>query len=91
MSERLDLLEIGKQKCDGLRARYPNNAALASVAIQIEYMIGLEQGTHSDRSRLKDITIGVLTAREIEPLDNATAETFYQIASVAKEMAHRNI
>jgi hypothetical protein len=33
------------------------------------------------RSRLKDITIGVLTAREIEQLDLGAAETFYQIAS----------
>lgn len=86
MNERLELLETGKRKCDLLRARYPNNAALASVAKQIEYLTGLEQGTHSDRSRLKDITIGVLTAREIEPLDDDAAETFYQIAGISKEM-----
>jgi hypothetical protein len=49
-------------------------------------LIGLEQGVCSDRSRLKDITIGVLTAREIEPLDDGVAETFYQIASAVKIM-----
>lgn len=83
MREQLNLLEPGKQKCDGLLAKYPSNTALASIATQIEYLIGLEQGTLSDRSLLKDIIIGVQTAREIEPLDDDAAETFHQIASTA--------
>jgi hypothetical protein len=86
MNERLDILEIGKKKCDALLVRYSSNTALTSVARQIEYLIGLEDGTLSDRSRLKEITIGVLTAREIEPLDDDAAETFYEIASLSKRM-----
>lgn len=86
MSERLDLLVDGQEKCLQLLMRYPRNSALTSVARQIEYLIALEKGELSDRSRLKDINIGVLTAREIEPLDDVASETFYQIASESKAM-----
>ena len=86
MSDRLNLLKIGQRKCSELLSKYPSNVALQSVAKQIEYLIEVEQGTHSDRSRLKDITIGVLTAREIEQLDDAGAEIFYQIGSASKMM-----
>lgn len=84
MSKRLELLESGQKKCRELLSKYPSSVALQSVAKQIEYLIGLEQGMESDRSHLKEITIGVLTAREIEQLDADAAETFYQIASTAK-------
>lgn len=86
MSNRLELLEAGQKKCRELLSQYPDSVALQSVAKQIEYLMALEQGMQSDRSRLKDITIGVLTAREIEQLDVNAAETFYQIASAAKLM-----
>ncbi|GFM91588.1 immunity protein Tsi6 family protein [Pseudomonas cichorii] len=83
MSEKLNLLENGQKKCRELLCKCPSSVALQSVGKQIEYLIELEKGTHSDRSRLKDITIGVLTAREIEPLDADAAEIFYRIASAS--------
>lgn len=86
MGERLTLLQNGKAKCYDLLSKYPNSVALQSVAKQIEYLINLEEGAQSDRSRLKDITIGVLTAREIEQLDEDVAEIFYKIASASRAM-----
>lgn len=83
MSEKLNLLENGQKKCRELLYKYPSSVALQSVGKQIEYLIELEKGTHSDRSRIKDITIGVLTAREIEQLDDDAAEIFYRIASAS--------
>jgi hypothetical protein len=83
---RQQLLELGRMKCDMLLVRYPNSNAVLSVSQQIMYLIGLDDGSIADRSRLREITIGVLTAREIEPLDDDAAETFYQIASEAKYM-----
>ncbi|MBI6852232.1 hypothetical protein YA0002_05595 [Pseudomonas cichorii] len=83
MSEKMKLLENGQKKCRELLYTYPSSVALQSIGKQIEYLIELEKGTHSDRSRLKDITIGVLTAREIEPLDYDAAEIFYRIASAS--------
>jgi hypothetical protein len=83
---RQQLLERGRQECSRLLAQYPSSTALLSVSRQIEYLIGIAGGSVTDRSRLKEITIGVITAREIEPLDDDAAETFYQIASEAKQM-----
>lgn len=83
---RKQLLELGRQECSLLLGQYPSSTALLSVLRQIEYLIGIDDGSIMDRSRLKDITIGVMTAREIEPLDDGAAEIFYQIASEAKRM-----
>ena len=83
---RLQLFWLGLQKCLWVLAQYPESTALVSIARQIEYLIGIEDGTIVDRSRLGQIIIGVLTAREIEPLDNDAAEIFYKIAGEAKQM-----
>lgn len=63
---RPQLLELGRQKCKALLGQYPSSAALLSVSRQIDYLIGIEDGSVTDRGRLKDIIIGVLTAKEIE-------------------------
>ncbi len=84
---RNQLLALGREKCRALLVQYPDSTALLSVARQIDYLISLEDGSVTERSRLKEITIGVITAREIEPLDDEAAEIFFQIASEAKEMA----
>ncbi|MCV4274468.1 immunity protein Tsi6 family protein [Pseudomonas capsici] len=84
MSEKLNLLEKGQKKCHELLSKYPSSVALQSVGKQIEYLIALEKGVNSDCSLLKDITIGVLTAREIEQLDDDAAEIFYRIASASR-------
>jgi hypothetical protein len=83
---RQQLLELGRQKCGVLLGQYPSSTALLSVSRQIDYLLGIGDGSVTDMSRLKEITIGVITAREIEILDDDAAETFYQIASEAKQM-----
>ena len=83
MSKRLELFSEARVRCEELMLSYPENRALISIAKQIEYLIGLESGVHCDRSRLKEIVIGVLTAREIEPLDADVASLFYKVAGEA--------
>ena len=86
MNDKLRLLESGEKACSDLLLRYPSCTACLSIYRQIEYLTAPEQGAYSDKSRLKDITIGVLAAREIEPLDENAAEIFHQIASASKLM-----
>ena len=86
MSERQKLFEKALQKCKELLSQYPDNGALLSIARQIEYLLGIEIGINTDRSRLKEIIIGVLTTREIEPLDEEAAELFYKVSGEAKQM-----
>ena len=83
---RIELLEKGLRACFLLRQQHPENQALISIGEQLEYLSTLEQGVHQDRSRLKDIIIGALAAREIESLDIEIAETFFQVASEVTRM-----
>jgi hypothetical protein len=86
MSERQELFEKALRKCNELLNQYPDHGALLSIARQIEYLHSLETGANPDRSRLKEIIIGVLTAREIEPLDEKAAELFYKVSGEARRM-----
>lgn len=86
MSERKKLFENALKKCKELLSQYPDNGALLSISHQIEYLISLEIGQSTDRSRLKEIIIGVLTAREIEELDEEAAELFYKVSGEARQM-----
>lgn len=86
MTDRLQLLKDGQAYCEALARQYPQIAALASIRAQIDYLLALVQGESSDRSRLGQITIGVLTAREVEPLDDDGVEILYQIATLARTL-----
>ena len=83
---RTQLLEQGKKVCDALLAQHPSAQALISISRQIDYLMGLDSGAITDRSRLKEITIGVLTAREVESLDDEASEVFYKISSEASRI-----
>lgn len=86
MNARTELLGDGLRGCLALLSVYPNSTALQSIKAQIQYLIDLEKGLMVDRSRLANITIGVMTAREVEALDESVAETLYKVAAIAKEM-----
>lgn len=83
---RVKLLELGRLKCNALLDQYPDTPAILSVSRQLDYLIGLESGSVTDRSRLKEITIGVIAAREVEALDDDVAEVFHRISSEVKCM-----
>jgi hypothetical protein len=84
--DRLLIFEQGLEECRTLLVRYPDSRALQSISKQIEFLIDLEKGLTHDANRLHEITIGVLTAREVEPLDGDVAELLYKIASEASRM-----
>lgn len=86
MMDQFALLRDGSKRIGELRTKYPENAAIKSVQLQIEYLIEIVADPEKDRSRLREIIIGLLTAREIEPLDEDGSEVFYQIASLAKHL-----
>jgi hypothetical protein len=57
---RKQLLELGRQKGNELLGKYPGDTAILSVLHQIEYLSGIEDGSITDKSRLSNITIGVI-------------------------------
>jgi len=85
MKQRIDLFEQAINECDKLLAKFPGRQSLLSIRQQLEYLLALAQGGQ-DRSRLKDIIIGPLTAREIEPLSAKAANIFYKVSAEARLM-----
>lgn len=71
---------------DALEKAYPELQTLTSIAGQLEYLISLDSGETSDRSRLSDIILGVQAAREVEALDMKLAEKLYRIDEEASRM-----
>lgn len=85
-TDRLKLFQRALDACTKLQDKYPEGLGLASTVKQIEYLISLETGQSRDRSRLKDIVIGVHAAKEIEPLDMEAAELLHAVATEAWRM-----
>lgn len=88
---RIDLFNTALLQTNRLRSQCPNDSAVLSVFKQLEYLIELEEGKRSDTERLCEIIIGVLTVREIEPLDMLVADLLYKVVEEVEQMKrHRN-
>jgi len=64
----------------------PDFGVLKSIILQLEYLVAIELGTEKDRSRLKDIVVGVQAAREIDSIDLTFADVLYQVAEAVERM-----
>ena len=69
-----------------LRVRSPEFSIAQSMELQLRYLIDVESGRNPDRSRLKDIILGVLAAKEFET--HPLAETLFPAAAEADAMLH---
>ncbi len=85
-TERIKLFQKALFDLHELIRQYPDLPPLRSVEKQLEYLIDLEEGKRNDRERLGEITLGVITAREIEDLDMKVADTLHKVISEARIM-----
>ena len=77
--------------CQKLGQQFPSNPLLTSAQIQLQYLIDLEQGKRQDWERLNDISLGLITVREIEGVDDALANWIYDhVMPAVKEMQQTN-
>jgi hypothetical protein len=83
---RIDLFVDARERLATLYSRYPEASVVISMQKQLDYLIDLESGTISDRSKLKEIILGVQVAREIEPRDEETASILYKVVDAVEEM-----
>ncbi|MEQ1820512.1 MAG: immunity protein Tsi6 family protein [Terricaulis sp.] len=68
-----------------LRTQYRESAALKSIAEQLDYLIGVERGFVTDRSRIAAVNIGVIAARNVEDMDLGVAEKLQKLnADIAR-------
>jgi hypothetical protein len=83
---RLPLFQKALDETESLHRAYPDVQTLQSIANQIKYLISLATGASTDRSRLREIILGVQAAREIEPLNRDLADLLYRVDEEAKRM-----
>lgn len=69
-----------------LSADYPNFQPLDSVIAQLQYLKGILDGDIEDRSRLKEIILGIYAAREFEERDMDFANTLYDVEMIVDEL-----
>lgn len=76
---RLALFEEALRETEVLQRRYPAVQTLQSIAEQLRYLISLINGSSVDRSRLREVVLGIQAAREVEPLSQALANLLYKV------------
>jgi hypothetical protein len=72
--------------CGNLQVRHPENLTIRSIILQLRYLMELDAGRTTDRSRLDTIVIGTLARCEIEHLDSKTARLLEKVAEEARRM-----
>lgn len=83
---RLNLFKAATESVERLSLTYPNSVALRSVMEQLRYLIEVETGISKDTSKLGQINIGVLAAKEVEDMDAGVAEELYVVSAEVKKM-----
>jgi hypothetical protein len=74
-------------ECDAMIESYPNLRVLNSVRDQVNYIADLYLGKTRDRSRIKDLVLGVQLAKQVEPILSTRALTlFEEIATYADSL-----
>lgn len=83
---RLELFKKALIRTQELFRRYPYMMPLKSIEAQLNYLIELEEGKNTDKSRLKDIIIGILAVREVENTDQELAEMLHKTQGEVDKM-----
>lgn len=84
--DRIARFREAKTRLAELHRAYPEASAILSMQSQLDFLIGLESGENTDRSRLKEIILGVQTAREVEPRDEDLAKFMYEVVDEVDNM-----
>lgn len=87
--DRLSLFRTALTKSREHVAQWGEHPAIQSIIAQLEYLEAIESDPTKDRSRLGDIIIGVLGAREIEDRDMQLADILHEVSGEARRMPRR--
>lgn len=83
---RLDLFLLARDRARDAFAASPFMFPLDSVIGQLDYLIDLELGRRQDRELVHTLDLGLIAARDIEPLDRALAELLHDVSNEARHM-----
>ena len=74
-----NLIADAKRRTCVLTERFPGIRELESIRVQLDYLSDYAAGKN-EGERLRDINIGVIAVREVEPRDEELAELLYEVA-----------
>jgi hypothetical protein len=83
-----EIIERALQECESLMKQHPTCSPLEYVAVQLRYLKGLLAGEHSDKSRLKDINVGLIAVREFSTRFPDFTEQLFAVAKVVDDMRY---
>ncbi len=83
---RKQLIEKALFKSREVKLKFPTYFFWDTLERQLEYLLDLAENKTCDKSKLKNMTIGILTVREIEGLDEELSDSLYQVADMAEKM-----
>jgi hypothetical protein len=84
--ERTELFQKALSACSKLLSEHPDSRGIQSIICQLDYLISIESRKSTDRSRLHELTIGILAVREVEPWDKQLAAILYDVDAEARRM-----
>lgn len=76
----IELFRRALAKTIKLQASYSWSKPLQSVVEQLQYLIEEETGKERDHSKIAQINIGIIAAREIEDMDADVANELHKVA-----------
>lgn len=80
------IIDKAVEQSNRLTADYPNFQPLESVKAQLAYLKGILDGSIEDRSRLKEIIVGIYAAKEFEERDMDFANTLYDVELIVDKL-----
>lgn len=84
--DALDVIVKAKEKCRSLLALTPQFFPLQTIAEQLLYLEDALRNVSADRTKLKDINVGLFAVREFETRSPEFAEMLYEVEEVVEEM-----
>lgn len=88
MMQLVDHVEEALRLCHERQQVFPTLAILDSIEKQLVYVRAILRGEIKDRSRMRDVNVGVYAVREFDESDPEFAKVLKKVHYIADKMAN---
>ena len=86
MKKNLDLLRDALSQSQRLARQNPDVPILRSLEPQLRFLLDLLEGKQVDRSRLSELSLGLIVVREVEDRDPELADLLYRVTDLVEDV-----
>ena len=79
----IEALREALRRCDDFLSRYPDLPGLRAARHQLAYLTAVTSGQERDLSKVRDITLGRLAAREFDGWEDDFRELLFDAQEIA--------